>query len=283
MMRIFDHDGLSLSYRDEGAGPVLVFQHGLGANAGQPFEIIGGFEGFRRITLECRGHGGSDMGSADQLAIATFAEDVLALMDHLGIARAHVGGISMGAAVATRFAVLNPLRAQSLCIARPAWFDRPSPDNMAIFAVAAAFLDAHGAQEARARFEACEPFAALKAVSPDNAASLLGQFDRPDPASTQVLLSRLAVDGTGLSMADYHALRLPVQVIGHGQDAVHPWAMAQAIADAIPGAELVEITAKSISLERYRAEFSCALEGFLRRVEAGEGAGSTRARGAAYG
>lgn len=101
MMRSFDHDGLSLSFRDEGAGPVLLFQHGLGANADQPFEIMSDLDGFRRITLECRGHGGSHLGAAEDLSIATFADDLLALMDHLEIARAQVGGISMGAAITT--------------------------------------------------------------------------------------------------------------------------------------------------------------------------------------
>jgi pimeloyl-ACP methyl ester carboxylesterase len=283
MMRTFDHDGLALSFRDEGAGPVLLFQHGLGATADQPFEIMGDFDGFRRITLECRGHGGSHLGAAEDLSIATFADDLLALMDHLDIARAHVGGISMGAAITTRFAVLNPLRAQSLCIARPAWFDRAAPDNMAIFAVASAFLEAHGVEEGRARFEASAPFKALQAASPDNAASLLGQFDRPDPLSTQLLLSRLAVDGPGISFADYHALRLPVQVIGHGLDAVHPWSMAQAIADAIPGSQRVEITAKSTSKERYLSEFSSALERFVSAVEASESAASNPVLGQQHG
>ncbi len=283
MMRSFDHDGLTLSFRDEGAGPVLFFQHGLGATADQPFEIMGDFDGFRRITLECRGHGASDLGPAEELSIATFADDLLALLDHLEIARAHVGGISMGAAISTRFAVLNPLRAQSLCIARPAWFDRAAPDNMAIFAVAAAFLEAHGVEEGRERFEASQPFKALKAASPDNAASLVGQFDRPDPVSTQLLLSRSAVDGPGISFADYHALRLPVQVIGHGLDAVHPWSMAQAIADAVPGSQLVEITAKSTSKERYLSEFSSALERFVLGVETSESAAPIAMSGQQHG
>lgn len=282
-MQTFEHQGLTLSYRDEGEGPVLFFQHGLGATCDQPFEIMGDFLGFRRITLECRGHGASDLGSAAELSIATFADDLLALMDHLNIARAHAGGISMGAAITTRFAVLNPLRVRSLCIARPAWFDRAAPENMAVFSVAAAFLDAHGVDEGRARFQASEPFLALESASPDNATSLLGQFDRTDPASTVALLSRLAIDGPGISFADYHALRLPVQVIGHQLDAVHPWSMAQAIADAVPGSQLVEITAKSTSKERYLGEFSSALERFLLGVEALESAAPTSLFGQQHG
>ncbi len=277
MMRTFDHQGLTLSYRDEGEGPALIFQHGLGASADQPFDVMGSYDGFRRIALECRGHGASDLGDPSELSIATFADDLLALMDHLSIASAHVGGISMGAAITTRFAVLNPLRSRSLCVARPAWFDRAAPDNMAIFAVAAAFLDAHGVEEGRERFQASEPYAALKAASPDNATSLLGQFDRSDPFSTVALLSRLAVDGPGISFADYQALRLPVQVIGHELDAIHPLSMARAIAEATPGSELVEITPKSTSKERYASEFSSAVQRFLHSVESAESAVSTPA------
>jgi pimeloyl-ACP methyl ester carboxylesterase len=272
MMRTFHHAGLSLSYRDEGSGPALVFQHGLGANADQAAEVIGGYDGFRRITLECRGHGNSELGLISELSIATFCDDLLALLDHLNISRCHIGGISMGAAVTSRLVVLNPLRAQSLCVARPAWFDRKSPENMAIFAVVAAFLEAHGPDEGRAVFAKSSHYLALKALSPDNAASLLGQFERPDTLSTQALLSTIAVDGPGLSFADYRALRLPVQVIGHGQDAIHPLAMAQQLADAVEQAKLVEITPKSVSKAAYLSDLQSAYAAFLASVEQGESA-----------
>lgn len=259
MMKAFNHDGLTLSYRDEGTGPVLIFQHGLGATADQPFEIIGGFDGFRRITLECRAHGRSDMGPADKLSIATFTDDLLALMDHLNIASAHVGGISMGAAITTRLAVKHPQRGQSLCVARPAWFDADAPANMAIFAQAAAFMKACG----RDAFETSDAFAQLKATSPDNAASLLGQFDASDVAARASLLDSIAKDGPGISVADYASIEPPVLVIGHGQDAVHPLSMAQDIAAAVPHASFVEITPKSTDKSAYEAEFQAALFAFL--------------------
>ena len=283
MMHRFQRDGLSLSYRDEGKGPVLIFQHGLGASAEQPFEIAGGYDDFRRITLECRGHGGSELGPTDRLSIATFTDDLLALIDHLGIARVHVAGISMGAAIATRLAVLNPSRVQSLCVARPAWFDSSAPENMAIFAVAADCLKASGVDEARDRFASSQAFARLQAASPDNAASVLGQFDRPDPISTQALLASLAADGPGLSFADYQALRLAVQVLGHDLDVVHPLAMAKEVCAAIPGAKLVTITPKSTDKEAYKADFSAALKSFLTAVETSERSGPASLQRPAYG
>lgn len=259
MIKAFNHDGLTLSYRDEGEGPALIFQHGLGANADQPFEIVGGLDGYRRITLECRAQGASEMGPAKELSIATFTGDLLALMDHLKIASAHVGGISMGAAITTRLAVEHPERVQSLCVARPAWFDAAGPDNMAIFEVVAAFMTAGG----REPFMASEAFAALKARSPDNAASLLGQFDAPDTAKRSALLGRLAKDGPGISAAGYGSIKQPTLVIGHGQDAVHPLSMARDVAAAVSHAEFVEITPKSTDKAAYLTDFRSAYAAFL--------------------
>lgn len=259
MKKAFDHDGLTLSYRDEGSGSALIFQHGLGANADQPFEVIEGLDGFRCITLDCRGHGGSAMGPVETLSIATFTDDLLALMDHLEIARAHVGGISMGAAITTQLAVKHPERVASLCVARPAWFDADAPENMAIFGVAAAFMKAGG----RDAFSESAPFLALKAQSPDNAASLLGQFDAPDIAARSALLASIAKDGPGLCIADYGSIAQPTLVLGHGQDAVHPLSMARDVAAAVPHGALVEITPKSTDKSVYLVDFGSALSTFL--------------------
>lgn len=264
MMGTFERDGLTFRYRDEGSGPALIFQHGLGADAGQPFEVIGGLDGFRCLTLECRGHGGSELGHVEALSIASFTDDLVALMDHLEIASADVGGISMGAAIAARLAVKHRSRVRSLCLARPAWFDALAPSNMAIFDVAARFMKTGG----REAFAASEAFAALEALSPDNAASLLGQFDAPDLAVRSDLLGRIANDGPGLSPADYASIRQSTLVLGHGQDAVHPLAMARDVAAVVPHARLVEITPKSVDKAAYLAEFRAAYFAFLRvRVE----------------
>ena len=270
MMKRFEHEGVALSYRDEGEGPPLIFQHGLGGSVEQPFEVIEDLSGFRRITMECRAHGGSEAGPPQALSIATFADDLRALLDHLGIEKAHIGGISMGAAVASRFAVLNPARTATLCIARPAWFDRKGPENMAVFGLAARCLEDHesdseetGRQAAKEQLMATDAFAALKSASAHNAKSLLRQLDSPDRVVARHLLAQLAVDGPGLSLDDYGTLTMPVQVIGHGEDVVHPWAMAEGIAAAIPGAQLVSITPKSENLEGYLSDFRAALLQFL--------------------
>jgi len=103
----------------------VVWQHGLGADRSQPAEVFPHSPAVGRITLECRGHGASALGDPEKLAMATFAEDVVALLDHLDIARAVVGGISLGAAVALRVAASHADRVAALILARPACSPRP--------------------------------------------------------------------------------------------------------------------------------------------------------------
>ena len=270
MMRTFDHDGVTLSYRDEGSGPAIIFQHGLGASAEQPFEVMTEVTGFRRITLECRAQGASAVGPTESLSISTFASDVLAMADHLGLSRFHLGGISMGAAISARLAVLHPRRIQSLCLARPAWVSDAAPANMAIFAEAARFMAAHGREEGRARFQAAPAFAALQKASPDNASSLLGQFDAPEFVVRAALLSAIATDGPGVTLAQLSELSMPTMVIGHDQAAVHPLGFAETLAGLIPAADLVTITPKSVSREAYLTDFSQTVGSFFEAAERSE-------------
>ena len=99
-------DGCLLAYEDVGEGMPVLWQHGLGADRTQPAEVFPAIPGIRRLTLECRGHGNSEMGDTSRLSIATFAADAIALLDHLRIRQAIVGGISLGAALSMRLAAL---------------------------------------------------------------------------------------------------------------------------------------------------------------------------------
>ena len=92
-------DGCTLGYVDEGAGLPVLWQHGLGATQAQPAEVFPASSRLRRITLECRGHGDSELGAPEALSITRFTEDAAELLDHLHIGRAVVGGISLGAAI----------------------------------------------------------------------------------------------------------------------------------------------------------------------------------------
>lgn len=250
-------------YDSEAGGLPVLFQHGLGGDATQVAENFPDGPRYRRLTLECRGHGASRPGGVRPFSLALFAADVFAAADALGIGRFVVGGISMGAAIALAIAVGHPHRVAGVVLARPAWDFTPAPENMRPYAEVAACLRAEAPDAARQRFRASATAAMLAELAPDNLASLLGFFDRPDPALTAALLADIAGDGPGVSEAQAAAIAVPTLVIGHRRDFAHPLTTARRLAEAIPGARLAEITPKATDKPCHIAEFRTAVDDFL--------------------
>ena len=157
-MPTFERDGLSFHYLDRGEGLPFVFQHGLGGDLSQPFGLYTPPAGVRLIGFDARAHGQTrPLGDVHQVAIAPFADDLVALLDHLGVSRAVLGGISLGAAVALNAAVRHPRRTLGLVLVRPAWLDRPLPENARPFAHVAQYLLKFGASaRATVRFLASD-------------------------------------------------------------------------------------------------------------------------------
>ncbi len=250
-----ERPGASLRFTDTGAGPPILFQHGLGGDAAQMAEIAPA--GQRVLTLECRAHGGSGVGPVDALSLKTFAEDVLALADQLRLSRFTLGGISMGAAIALRIAALHPERVERLVLIRPAWLFAPAPENMRGFAMVADLLRDTSPVKAKKRFAASNLARRLEVEAPDNLASLLGFFDRPNPLTTAALLSRIAVDGPDVAATDVTA---PALVIGNAIDHVHPLALAKQLAAELPDARFVEVPAKAIDRVAHTAAVKAEIE-----------------------
>ena len=264
-------DDADLAVCDVGAGPAVVFQHGLGGDAGQAAGAFPDDGGWRRITVECRGHGGSTLGSVRPFGFGMFADDVLAATEAAGIGRFAAGGISMGAAIALRLAVRHPRRVGALLLVRPAWGFDPAPPNLAPVAEAARLLLGGTPGEARAAFAGSESAARLARAAPDNLASLLGYFERPDAAGFAEVISGIAADGPGVSADEAAAVAVPTLVIGNAVDAVHPLALARSLAAAIPGAGFVEVTAKAEDPARHAGEVRAAIGRFLGETARGQG------------
>jgi pimeloyl-ACP methyl ester carboxylesterase len=256
------HDGCRLAYVDEGQGFPVLWQHGLGADRNQPAEVFPRMDGIRRITLECRGHGASQLGDVHAITIAQFARDAIALLDHLRVERAVVGGISLGAAIALRLAALYPERVAGLILARPAWVDETAPKTLKIYQDVAALLAEYGPDEGAERFEGSPRLRDVEAVSPDNAASMRGFFKRY-LTSTIALLNQIPAQGPGVARAEMGCLDLPTLVIANGQDFVHSIETAQTLNGIIPGSQLRLITSKTISRQQYVEEFQQTLHVFL--------------------
>lgn len=119
-MTSFNHDGFDLSYLDEGEGDPVLLIHGFASSKGVNWVGPGWVKtltdaGYRAIALDNRGHGASSKSyEPEDYRPAKMADDAAALLDHLGIPRAHVFGYSMGARVAAFLALRHPEKAASL-------------------------------------------------------------------------------------------------------------------------------------------------------------------------
>ena len=257
-------DGVRLHLDQAGEGRAFVFQHGLCGDSGQTAQVFPPLAGFQRVSLECRGHGASECGPLDRLSIAQFTDDLAAVIEADTLGPCVVGGISMGAAIALRLAVTRPDLVRGLVLARPAWLVEDAPVNMAPNALVGDLLGRYAPEAAAERFEASPIAAELAGAAPDNLASLRGFFQRLPVAQTAALLGRISADGPSVTLADLGKLQIPVLVIGHARDHVHPIALARQLAGLIPGAQFAEITPKATDPARYRADFQSALSAFLK-------------------
>ena len=260
----FFHDGIQFHFQETGSGLPFYFQHGLGADVSQPFSLCRPPPGIRLIAFDARAHGQTQpMGDAAKLCFQTFGEDLLALMNHLRIERALVGGISMGAALALHFAVRWPERATGLVLSRPAWLEAPCPWNVQMFTLISGLIRQHGAGAGLVEFQRTPEYRETLATWPDVAGSLSSQFQHPHAEESAVKLERIIKDSPHPDRAAWARLRVPALVLGNRLDPVHPFEYAEELARVIPGAVLRELAPKSVSIERHEADVRAALEEFL--------------------
>ena len=263
-MPFFDHDGIRFHYRESGSGIPFVFQHGLGADLNQTFDLFKPPAGCRLLTFECRGHGETrPLGADEKVSVETFTADLCAFLDYLKIQRAVIGGISMGAAIALRFALEHPQRVLGLVLSRPAWLDESRADNLKVFATLAEFIRKYGAVEGARRYQQTEAYQEVLRRSPDNANSLLAQFAHPRAEETVAKLERIPNYVPQHSRADWQRIQVPTLILVNQQDPIHPFEFGEVLAQAIPGANLVELTPKSVSTGRHAGDVQRALEDFL--------------------
>lgn len=110
----FDSNGVQIRYVEQGAGTPVVMLHGYTGTLDRHFIANGVFatiaKEHRAIAMDLRGHGKSGKPHDPKAYGDELARDVLRLLDHLKIKRAHIVGYSLGAVIAGRLVATNPDR-----------------------------------------------------------------------------------------------------------------------------------------------------------------------------
>jgi pimeloyl-ACP methyl ester carboxylesterase len=118
-MKKFDSDGVEIAFYDKGRGEPVVVVHGFAGDAKFMEEFCSQLAkaGYRVIALDQRGHGESDKPhNADAYGVE-FADDVVRLLDHLKLDKAHVVGYSMGGGVVNKLRERHPSRLWTVTLA----------------------------------------------------------------------------------------------------------------------------------------------------------------------
>ena len=240
-----------------GSAPVLVLGSSVGSTRTmwEP-QVAALSPTFRVVRYDHRGHGASRP-AAPPTSVADLGGDVVALLDHLGVARASLGGLSLGGMVAMWVAAHHPDRVDRLALVctaallrpRELWLDRAAAVREAGMA---AITDAVLARWFTPRWAAQHP---------DVVARLRAEFEAVDADAYAGCCEAIADMDL---REDLRAVRAPTLVLAGGDDPATPPALAQEIASRVAGArvEVVPEAAHLGSVEQ-PAAFTALLLGHL--------------------
>jgi len=230
--------GGELSYEVAGDGPALVLLHafplGLSMWEAQARALAASH---RVVRFDARGFGGSAP-SAGPLTMERIADDAAALLDHLGIDEAVVGGCSMGGYAAFAFARRHAPRLRGLVLLDTRAGADSEEGRAGRLALAAKVL-AEGARPAADAFLPRLLGETTERERPELAVRLREQILATPPRAIADALHGLAARPD--SRPTLAALRVPTLVLVGAEDVITPPAESEAIAAAVPGARLVVV------------------------------------------
>ncbi len=250
----FAEDGVRLYFEVSGAGEPLLLIAGRASDHHLWNLVRGDLKHYRVIVYDQRGTGQSDKPEQPAYSTRGFARDAVAILDQLGLPRAHVYGASMGGAIGQWLGIDHGDRVGALVLACS------SPGNP------------HGVRpsaEIRARITQSDPklvdtFFAHKRALPQFFLSMRASVKQPMPEYAE----RLHADASeGHDTWDVlPTITVPTLVLHGSDDQIVPVANAHLLAERIPGAELYLVRGgRHMFFIEFRAEVDRVVKEFLAR------------------
>ncbi len=252
---------ITLNVEDRGRGPAFIFIPGLvGLLNAWEFQVAHFSQRFRCISFDHRGTGDSDK-PTDSYSTEAISRDVIALMDTLGIERAHVAGTSTGGCVLQNLAIDHPERL-GVCVFSNTWVKADEYINrvqMTRKRIALAYgpeeyvkvssLFTNGAMQFRYDLDKVMELEAraLKTVAP-----------------VEVLAGRLDMTMAHDRSAELHKIVNPSLIVGTRDDATVPFYQSEDLHRGIGGSKLVIVEEGGhYSYRRHGREWNAIVDEFL--------------------
>jgi pimeloyl-ACP methyl ester carboxylesterase len=235
----FEAGGVRLFAVEDGVGPAIVMLHGGMASHLASLPLIAPLVlRYRVVTPDVRGNGRSWSGSA--LTFDRLADDVEILLDHLGVDRAVVGGVSGGSGIALRFVLRHPGRTAGLVLVKPVYageergYNDPQKQTFAAMDAVASRALEEGVQVLRPLYANLPPPIREKALA------MLEGFD----AASVVATSRFIASGAQpfATEDDLRSIAAPTLIV-RGEDLLHPPDVSDLYAASIPGCTVAPASA----------------------------------------
>ena len=235
-------NGVELHYRETGDGTPLVWVMGTGMNgdAWHRYQVPEFSSSYRCITFDLRGSGRSECPDGPYSA-ALLAEDLVGLLDHLGVDDAHFVGFSLGAATLQELALSHPQRTRSVVL-MSTWSSTAREHHVRRHYESRIYALRHADMEVFKKFafwmwapstldERYEDLVELEAF--------LGTVSGARDVSGYI--GHFAADLAHETLDRLPRIACPVLVVHGDEDLITRPAYNQRVAAAIPGARLVEV------------------------------------------
>src|SRR6202045_2132680 len=258
-MASFKFEGQSIAYTEFGGGPAEVSKAGVrgrtaksASASARPVILLHGLllsqemhrplaealaaRGNRAITVDLLGHGKSDRPrDMWRYSMAFYGEQVIALMDHLGIEQAVVMGTSLGANAALEAASQSPERLRGMVIEMPVLDNGLLSSALTFTPLLVALPFGEPVMKLLSRATRAMPRRLLPHYG-----NVMLELVRQEPGPGGALLQGLFFGRIAPHRNERRTFGMPTLVLGHRRDPVHPFSDAGMLAEEMPNARLLE-------------------------------------------
>lgn len=258
-MSSFRFKNQRIAYTEYGGGPAAITKEGARGRtaksspaARRPVILVHGLllsqemhrplaedlaaRGNRVITVDLLGHGKSDRPrDMWRYSMSIFGEQVLGLMDHLGIEQAVVMGTSLGANTALEIASVAPERLRGMVIEMPVLDNGLLSSALAFTPLLVALTFGEPAMKLLAQGTRAVPRRLLPHYG-----NVVLDLVRQEPGPSGAVLQGLFFGRIAPHRSERHTFQTPALVLGHHRDPVHPFSDAGMLAKELPNGRLLE-------------------------------------------